>query len=649
MSRALSNTVFFLPAIFCLTACGNAETNAPQQGIVQFTSEHTSSDQAWETLTSSGERSERLAGEGSLQYFMREVELSDIRRRELGLKFWHDYPNDPRRYKWLTLTVHMPPHYAQDIYEWTKNETVLAPNTAVVSTDELAKWEKAYPAMRESFQKSSEVTDIERRFLWVGEIEQKILRMVEAHAGGESVNRVSILDEIVDFIGTYPKALKENDKSNFRWGQQMLTTYVTVEHADVFGLKQKQESLAFFEQLKNTGNKSYANIDGRLARQRQQLAAKNRIADMSEGTRLLRSLPGTLTDHPSTSEGRIAANHDRIINYWKFREIGRTFFHEYFGHAEKIQWLGVVGGRDSVTYYQNFVDSIHINHASSDKEASAEWKQAYAELRAEIWSDLQTTNSQRGYILNKEIGRQFLDVRAAWRDNRDKKGLQALLDNIHMLYTKYGSGKNYTDIYTTAHGPRTHSTAIIRDYKILGMSDDDVLTFFEPMLSYEDEDLQNLAKAAFNFVELKRTPFEFVAKTLHGEDFDMNDMRGKIVLVDHWNTGCSACIRGMPSIDKTYQEYKDKGFEVLSICYDATENKKLVLRVEEELDLTWTTVDGESQEGLIKNKYGYPGYPQYMLLNRDGTIYAGTGDVVAKGLPALLDEMLAAEKAATNK
>ncbi|PHR59914.1 MAG: hypothetical protein COA43_08070 [Robiginitomaculum sp.] len=649
MSRALLNTVLFLPALLCLTACGKAETSTSRDGAVQISFEQISANQAWEKLTSSGERPERLAGEGGLQYFMRQVELSDIRRRELGLTFWHDYPNDPRRYKWLALTVRIPPHYAKDIHEWTGNETTINPNTAALNTDALAKWEKVYPDMREAFRNSAEVTDIERRFLWAMEINQTLLRMVEAHTRGDHVDAASVLEKIAIFAEAYPEAFSENDKSSYYSNIGNLIRYVMGHHRAVFGLDEEEGIYGFIERLADTGNKAASSLSKVLLKRRQNANQEKKV-DLSEGRQMFMSLPSTVGYQPSTFEGHVAYDHDILVRNQKFREIGRTFWQKYFGQKEKLEWLAITSNGYSVSYDQNFVDKIRGVRTILDEEEVAEWEQAYAALSAEIFNDPQTTNAQRGYFLHKDINGQFRQVKNAWRDNKDKKGLQELLDNIHILYTEYGSHKDHNAHYITVTGPSVHSFTIIRDYKTLGMSDDDLLTFFEPMFSYEDEDLQNLAKAAFNHVELRRTPFEFKAQTLHGEVFDVKDLRGKIVLVDHWNTGCSACIAAMPGIDRTYQKYKDKGFEVVSICYDATERKKRVLRIEEELGLTWPTVDGESQEAFIKKKYGYQGYPQYMLLNRDGTLYAGTGEVaMGRNLPALLDEMLGAEQASKNK
>lgn len=45
-------------------------------------------------------------------------------------------------------------------------------------------------------------------------------------------------------------------------------------------------------------------------------------------------------------------------------------------------------------------------------------------------------------------------------------------------------------------------------------------------------------------------------------------MKGKVVLLDYWATWCKPCLAMKPKIDKIRQEFKGKGFEVLSISID---------------------------------------------------------------------------------
>ena len=70
-------------------------------------------------------------------------------------------------------------------------------------------------------------------------------------------------------------------------------------------------------------------------------------------------------------------------------------------------------------------------------------------------------------------------------------------------------------------------------------------------------------------------------------------------------------------------------------------------RIEQSLGLTWTTLAAEDQYEIVNETYGFGGMmPQYMLLNRDGRLYASTAEVdMGRNLEALLEEMLAAEAA----
>lgn len=191
---------------------------------------HTSADSDWAALTSSGARPQRMPGENSLAYFMRQVELADVRRRERGLAFWDAYPDDPRRFKWLMLTVHMPPHYAKDIHAWADNETRPEPNTAAVDTAKLGQWQARYPELRAAFWGSSQITDVERRYLWFGELEQALWRAREARARGDGVDTAPLLEDIVSFLTTYPEPFNETDASNYYWVTRTLIEFTLDDH-----------------------------------------------------------------------------------------------------------------------------------------------------------------------------------------------------------------------------------------------------------------------------------------------------------------------------------------------------------------------------------------------------------------------------------
>ena len=90
----------------------------------------------------------------------------------------------------------------------------------------------------------------------------------------------------------------------------------------------------------------------------------------------------------------------------------------------------------------------------------------------------------------------------------------------------------------------------------------------------------------------------------------------------------------MPELHEAYLEYKDRGFAFVSLVYNAKEDPRGVQRYVDRMGLTWPIIVGDDIPGERL---------PYLLLNRDGTVYA-FHDRKKRSLASLLDEMLAAEE-----
>jgi peroxiredoxin len=77
----------------------------------------------------------------------------------------------------------------------------------------------------------------------------------------------------------------------------------------------------------------------------------------------------------------------------------------------------------------------------------------------------------------------------------------------------------------------------------------------------------------FSFSEKAKAP-EVVFTSLDGRQVSMEQLRGKVVLVNFWATTCPGCIAEMPKLVKTYRRYHDKGFELVAVAmsYDPPSN-----------------------------------------------------------------------------
>jgi peroxiredoxin len=61
---------------------------------------------------------------------------------------------------------------------------------------------------------------------------------------------------------------------------------------------------------------------------------------------------------------------------------------------------------------------------------------------------------------------------------------------------------------------------------------------------------------------------DFSLKDAHGRSLSLSSLRGKVVLINFWATWCPPCKAEMPSMNRLYNEIRNRGFEVVAISTD---------------------------------------------------------------------------------
>ena len=64
---------------------------------------------------------------------------------------------------------------------------------------------------------------------------------------------------------------------------------------------------------------------------------------------------------------------------------------------------------------------------------------------------------------------------------------------------------------------------------------------------------------------------DFQTKTIDGKKFSMDELKGKLVLMEFWGTWCGPCRKQMPELSKLYRTYRDSlhgTFEIVSLAMD---------------------------------------------------------------------------------
>ena len=68
--------------------------------------------------------------------------------------------------------------------------------------------------------------------------------------------------------------------------------------------------------------------------------------------------------------------------------------------------------------------------------------------------------------------------------------------------------------------------------------------------------------------ELDRPAPQLQVVTFDGKPLSLDALRGKVVLVNFWATWCPYCRHEMPAMEKFYQDYRGKGFEIVALSQD---------------------------------------------------------------------------------
>jgi len=132
---------------------------------------------------------------------------------------------------------------------------------------------------------------------------------------------------------------------------------------------------------------------------------------------------------------------------------------------------------------------------------------------------------------------------------------------------------------------------------------------------------------------------KFVQQSSTGKKISLDAFEGKYVLLDFWASWCAPCRKEHPNLIKTYEQFKNKNFEIISVSLDS-ENDNWINAITSD-QLTWTQIsDLKGQQNDIAVQYGVQSVPANFLIDPKGKIIDKNlkGEELKKRLETLLDK-----------
>lgn len=136
---------------------------------------------------------------------------------------------------------------------------------------------------------------------------------------------------------------------------------------------------------------------------------------------------------------------------------------------------------------------------------------------------------------------------------------------------------------------------------------------------------------------------DFTFKTIKGQTVALAQLKGRIVVINFWNTGCKPCIAEMPALNKIVALYKTQNVTFIAATYESAQKAKTFFIKHPFLFQQVTDARKPIVEEFLTNDI----YPYSMIIDKAGHVNKimiggsfDTNDTFQQFTPAI-DECLA--------
>jgi len=192
--------------------------------------------------------------------------------------------------------------------------------------------------------------------------------------------------------------------------------------------------------------------------------------------------------------------------------------------------------------------------------------------------------------------------------------------------------KHKEEFYTRAHDEFGKALvaypgfpdALFQDGKVLAQlrQDDAAKARFEQYVKMQKPDDPNHQRALryISDPDLARARMApaFAVDTLDGQHISMDDLQGKVVLLDFWATWCGPCREALPHLCEIAKKFQGQPLVVLSVSLDANEEKWKTFVAEN--GMTWLQYRDGGFTSPISTLFGVTAIPHTFTIDAEGVL-----------------------------
>ncbi|WP_115461306.1 TlpA family protein disulfide reductase [Winogradskyella aurantiaca] len=131
----------------------------------------------------------------------------------------------------------------------------------------------------------------------------------------------------------------------------------------------------------------------------------------------------------------------------------------------------------------------------------------------------------------------------------------------------------------------------------------------------------------------------FSLPDMNSKEYQPEDFKGKVLLINFWGTWCSPCIKEFPYEDALVEQFKDEPVAIVNICQDSDEDlwRKMVNKYD--LKTINLYANDDWTKTLVK-AFGSQGLPHSVLVDAQGKVIKNKCARASAGVDALIEDAL---------